>query len=241
MPRFFVPELPPEGEVTLCGEDARHVSLSLRMAVGDRVTLCDGHGQEAECALCSFDDGQVRAEILSCGPGKTELPMPVTLYMALPKGDKLETVVQKAVELGAARIVPFESRRCVRQLAPERARKAVERLQKIAREAAMQCGRCRVPEVELPVPFARVLEDASPLRLFCYEGAGTRSLREVLEQTPLPASVCAVVGSEGGFAPEEVQAAEKAGFVPVNLGRRILRCETAPDFVLSALVYRYEL
>lgn len=243
MPRFFVdPSRIGDGSVTIEGEDAKHISYSLRMAVGDTLTVCDGEGTDYECRLAKMDGETVWADVVQRRAGETESPARIRLYMAFPKGDKLETVVQKAVELGASEIVPFVSERCIRRPESAKAEKQTARLQRIATEAAKQCGRSRLPRVGLPHSFAEVLRDTSDLRLFCYEGAGAESLKAVLDRIEgVPATVAVAVGSEGGFSPAEAKAAEEAGFVSVNLGPRILRCETAPDFALSALCYRFEL
>ena len=243
MPRFFVDPSRIGGEsITIEGEDAKHISYSLRMAVGDAVTVCDGEGTDYECRLSKMDGETVWAEILEKHGGATESPAKIRLYMAFPKGDKLETVVQKAVELGASEIVPFVSERCIRRPESAKAEKQTARLQRIATEAAKQCGRSRLPRVGLPVSFAEMLRDICALRLFCYEGEDAESLKAVLDRLEeIPETVAVTVGSEGGFSPAEAEAARAAGFVSVNLGPRILRCETAPDFALSALCYRFEL
>lgn len=243
MPRFFVGNgAIRDGIVTLAGDDAHHIGFALRMAVGEEISVCDPSGTVYRCRLSSLDGTTVTAEILDAEDGHAESPSRIRLYMAFPKGDKLETVVQKAVELGAAVITPFESERCVRRPHADKTEKQTERLRRIALEAAKQCGRTRLPEVTLPTDFAGVLADPSSLRIFCYEGGGTESLRGILENLPdIPGTIAVVVGSEGGFSPAEAAAAKDAGFRMASLGTRILRCETAPDFVLSALCYRLEL
>ena len=242
MPRFFLDRGQiGESSLVLRGDDAHHISYSLRMAVGDEITVCDGEGTEYLCSLSAFDGDTVTASILSRQTGKTESPVNIRLYMAYPKGDKLETVVQKAVELGACRILPFESERCVKRPHAEKAEKQTARLTRIATEAAKQCGRSRLPSVSTPITFSDVLKDDAELRIFCYEGEGAQSLRALLEGRPMPKTVSVVIGSEGGFSPAEASAAEDAGFLLANLGPRILRCETAPEFALSAFCYRWEL
>lgn len=246
MPRFFVPSPQLDlqnGLVTLLGDDAHHIARSLRMAQGDEITVCDMHGAVHRCRLTRIRDDRAEAEILESRPGDTEPPSFVTLYMAYPKSDKLETVVQKAVELGVSRIVPFESERCVKRPAAEKQDRITERLGRIAAEAAKQCGRCRLPAVEKPVSFSQMLEEAAgaALPLFCYEGDGTVSLRALLRELAVPESISVVVGSEGGFSGKEADEARARGMRMVNLGPRILRCETAPAYVLSALSYRFEL
>ena len=168
--------------------------------------------------------------------------MSITLYMAYPKGDKLETVIQKAVELGATRIVPFESSRCIKRPKADKVAKQGERLSKIAEEAAKQCGRGIIPKVALPLSYSEMLEDAksSALRLICYEKESDLSVKALLSQG-MPESIAIIVGCEGGFSPEEVEAAVNAGCHSVTLGKRILRCETAPLTVLSMILYQFEL
>lgn len=244
MPRFFVDTgAIADGEVRIEGGDAYHIARALRMAVGDTVEVCDGEGVEYSCRLCRIRDEECVCEVLSSRISEREMPIEVTLYMAMPKGDKLETVVQKAVELGASHIVAYESERCIKRPAPEKAAKLVERLSRIAREAAKQCGRARLPEVRGIIGFSDMLSELSgfELSLFCYEGEGTLPLRSVLESRARAASVSAIVGSEGGFSEREAEAICKAGAVAVGLGPRILRCETAPEYVLSALSYRFEM
>lgn len=246
MPRFFVTDggLTPEvGSVTLTGEDARHIALSLRMAVGEEITLSDGAGLEFACRLRTVTPGEVVAEVLSSAPSVAEPPFPVHLFVAYPKGDKLDFVIEKAVELGAASITPFFSERCVRRPAAEKTARLAERYNRIARAAAGQCGRGVLPLVCPPLDFTGMLATARrcELALFCYEGGGTRPIGAVLSPPHTPASCAVIVGAEGGFAPAEATAAEAAGCVPTGLGPRILRCETAPLVALSALLYRYEL
>ena len=244
MPRFFVPtENFADGKVNITGQDAFHIARALRMAVGDVITVADMQGREHTCKLAKIRDDVCECEILKTEEGKTESPVTVTLYMAYPKGDKLETVIQKAVELGACRIVPFESSRCVKRPRADKAEKQGLRLSRIAEEAAKQCGRARLPEVLPPVNFDTALSEAkkSDLALFCYEGDGTVSLKTVLEKNSTAKTLSVIVGCEGGFSLEEAEKASRAGLISVNLGPRILRCETAPAYVLSAISYVFEL
>ena len=243
MPRFFVsPDAIADGKIRIDGGDAHHIARALRMAVGDEIDICDAEGREYSCRLSYIRDDECIAEILSSGISEREMPVSVTLYMAMPKGDKLETVVQKAVELGAASIVAFESERCIKRPAPEKAAKLVERLSRIAREAAKQCGRARIPEVRGIIGFSDMLSELSAyeLSLFCYEGGGTVPVRGVLEKSSDVGKICTIVGSEGGFSEGEAERIVSAGAVAVGLGPRILRCETAPEYVLSAISYNYE-
>ena len=244
MPRFFVnKENIEDDKVRLVGQDAFHIARSLRMAVGDEITVSDGDGREYLCKLSSIRDEDCLAKVESERDSSSEPRSEITLYMAYPKGDKLETVVQKAVELGVTSIVPFISSRCIKRPPEDKADKQTQRLSKIATEAAKQCGRGRLPTVEKPISIGAVAGAVSnyELTLFCYEGEGTRSLRDVLESAKLPKKIAVIVGSEGGFSPEEAKTLTENGAVAVNLGPRILRCETAPDYVLSSISYRFEL
>jgi 16S rRNA (uracil1498-N3)-methyltransferase len=212
------------------------------MAVGEEITVCTDAGKELFCRLSRIRDDEVTAEILSERESASEMPLSVTLYMAYPKGDKLETVVQKAVELGAARIVPFLSERCIRRPKPEKLQAERERLSRIAGEAAKQCGRGLLPEVLLPLSFDEMLRAATAdsVALFCYEGEGTRPISRLLEGQRF-SRLSVIVGSEGGFSDGEAEAARAAGCKMTGLGPRILRCETAPLYALSAISVLLEL
>ncbi|MBO4283288.1 MAG: 16S rRNA (uracil(1498)-N(3))-methyltransferase [Clostridia bacterium] len=243
MPRFFAPDSAvTETAVSVTGADARHIARSLRMAVGDPITVCTPSGREYECRLTYIRDELCEAEILSSHAAAGEPPIGISLYVAYPKGDKLETVVQKATELGAISVTPFSSAFVVRKPRPEKIQAETERLNRIAAEAAKQCRRGAIPTVTPPLTFSEMLSAArgAELPLFCYEGEGTRPLPAVLP-TALPKTVSVVVGSEGGFSEVEADRAKEAGFFLVGLGKRILRCETAPLFALSCLAFRYEL
>lgn len=244
MPRFFVDKDQIDGSsLRITGDDARHIARSLRMAVGDEVTVSDKAGTDYHCSLERIRDDEVICNIIYNEESSAESPINITLYMAYPKADKLETVIQKAVELGASEIVPFESQRCIKRPGAERAEKIRDRQTRIAEEAAKQCGRSILPTVAAVMSFKDVLEYArkDDLLLFCYEGAGAQSLRSVLAECRSARSIGVFVGSEGGFAPEEAESAREAGARIVNLGPRILRCETAPMYVLSSISYEFEL
>ena len=238
MPRFFVPDL--SGDVlTLSGEDGRHAAKSLRCRVGEELELCDGRGAECLCAVAAVEGDTLTLRVVERRPSRGELPCRVSLYQALPKGDKLELIVQKAVELGAAEIVPVLTQRCVSRPDSRAVEKKRERLQKIALEAAKQSGRGVVPQVapllDFPAALAEMAQAACPL--FFYEGGG-EPLGKALSARP--GSIALMVGPEGGFDPAEAQAARDAGLWVCTLGPRILRCETAPLYALSAIGYVYE-
>lgn len=251
MPRFFVdPRQISDGVVELDGENARHITLSLRLAVGEHITVCDRMAVY-DCVLDFFDGQTVRAHVITSAPIETEPPYVAHLYQALPKGDKMDTVIQKAVECGVSEIVPFESSRCIMRAKPEAEGRKTERRLRIAEEAAKQCGRGIIPPVRQTVSFDTMLSMAASadLSIFCYEGEGTVSIKKVLESvnpaTPredgrLP-DIAIIIGSEGGFSPEEAAEAQARGCQLTGLGRRILRTETASGFVLGCLSYQYEL
>lgn len=245
MPRFFLSaENIGDGFVTVAGSDALHISRSLRMRCGEHITVCDMQKNEYDCVLEEFTSDSVRARILSAHPSETEPPCLIKLYQALPKSDKLDLIIQKAVESGASELIPFESERCVARIEPSKEERKLERRRRIALEAAKQCGRGVIPEVRGPMSFGQMLGDAAAceLKLFFYEGDGTVPLRRLLEGVEsLPRSIAAIVGAEGGFSLAEVEAAEAAGFCLCGLGKRILRCETASGFALACIAYRFEL
>ena len=235
MQRFFVPATAVNGDtIRITGSDAHHISFSLRMKKDDRISVCTPDGFLYSCCLTAFGEGFVEATVTGKTICNTEPPYRVRLYQALPKGDKLETIVQKAVECGVYEIIPFESRNCIAKAGnnPEKKR---ERLNRIAAEAAKQCGRGILPQVLPMLSFRQMLDEAAAaeLPLFCYEGEGTVPLGTLLAGSGREVSV--VIGSEGGFTPQEVEGARAAGLRLCGLGSRILRCETAPVFVLSCL------
>lgn len=238
MPRFFVPELT-EDRLLLTAEDGRHLTRSLRCKVGDPVELCDGKGLDGFGVIAALSGDAVTVEVRERRPSRVELPCSVTLYQALPKGDKLELIVQKAVELGVSAIVPVLTGRCVSRPDKKAMAGKLTRLQKIAREAAGQSGRGVLPEVRPLLSFSAALSEmkTSQCPILFYERAG-RPLGGVLSSRP--GAVSFLVGPEGGFSPEEAEQAENAGLAVCTMGPRILRCETAPLYALSVIGYLYE-
>lgn len=242
MPRFFVEQEPggplpkPGDTITVAGGDALHAVRSLRMRPGEPVTLCDGKGTDFRCSVTEAGDILV-CKVLEALPSLAEPSVAITLFQAMPKSDKLETVIQKATELGAVRIVPFFSARCVSRPDEKSFGKRLVRLRKIAREAAMQSGRGIIPAVEPAVSFREMLREcaASP-SLFCYENGGI-SLHEFFSGAGELRSLAVIVGSEGGFEPSEAEDAADAGCTVVSLGPRILRTETAPLCAISAALF----
>jgi 16S rRNA (uracil1498-N3)-methyltransferase len=243
MARFFVSgERISDGKIYITDADAHHIARSLRMAEGDNVTVCDGEGLEYLCTLERIRDDECVCSILEKRQGQSEPRTGILLCMAYPKGDKLETVIQKAVELGATEIIPFESSRCIKRPKADKAEKQTQRLQRIAEEAAKQCGRSRIPSVCLPLSLEGMLDKIEnvELKLLCYENEDGRSIKGALPDG-IPQSIAVIVGAEGGFSGDEAKRIVERGAVSVTLGKRILRCETAPSFALSAISYKYEL
>ena len=251
MPRFFVLNNQiSDGIVTVLGDDAHHLSRSLRMAVGETVTVCDEHAREYLCELTDFLPDRVLARVLSEGHSLAEPPFHAHVFQALPKGDKLDSIIQKAIECGASEITTFESARCVVRMKDANEAKKLDRRVRIAVEAAKQSGRGRLPTIHSTVRFSEAIERAAEceLSLFCYEGEETIPLGRVLAEwrqahpdAVAPRSVSIVIGSEGGFSETEVAAAKGCGMTPIGLGPRILRTETAASFVLASLVTLFEL
>ena len=250
MPRFFVDvNQISNGEVTLTGDDAHHISRSLRMAAGEQITVCDGNGMEYRCELTAFLPDRVCGRILEQCPSETEPPYRATVWQALPKGEKLDSIIQKSVECGAVEISLFESERCIVRMKDGDKDRKGDRRNRIALEAAKQCGRGIIPKVNAPVSFTEAVKEAAKadLALFCYEGEGTCPLPEVVksfrESFPMAIvpKISVMVGSEGGFSKFEAERAEACGMKLVGLGKRILRTETAAAFVLGCLSYEMEL
>jgi len=239
MPRFFVtPEDVCGEEIFIRGADAQHIGKVLRMRQGEKLTVCDTAGCDYFCSVAQIAPDCVTLAVESSSPTISEPSVRVVLYVALSKGDKLDYIVQKAVELGAHEIRLFTSKYCVVKWTEKDAEKKTERLCRIAAEAAKQCGRGILPQVLAPVPFSKMCKDAAefPLPILCYEGEKATSLRSVLEARFCD-EIAVVIGAEGGFAPEEAELAVAEGLTSVTLGPRILRCETAPSCVLSAIFY----
>ena len=247
MPKFFVDKSQiSEDTIFIIGENAHHISRSLRMAAGEKITVSDMQGFDYDCVLETFTDNTVNAKIINKYLSKSEPKIKVHLYQALPKGDKLDFIIQKSVECGAYDITPFESTNCVVKIKNEAESKKNERRNKISLEAAKQSGRAIIPKVNPSISFDAMLTNAlkSDVVLFCYEGANTLPLARVLKSLRTNNNlkdVSIVIGSEGGFTLSEVEKAEKCGFVKIGLGKRILRAETAAVMALSCLVYEFEL
>ena len=237
MVRFFVaPEEMVAQSITLTGENAQHAKV-LRLKAGEEVLLCDGAGLEALCRVEEMDAKTLTVSVLSRRESTTEPSVRVSVYMAFPKADKLEHVIQKATELGAYEIVAFPSARCISKPDEKSLVKKVERWQKIAASAAEQSGRGRIPQVLTLPSYKAALERATGAdkALLFYENEHATTLKMALAGEYH--SVSLLTGPEGGLEESEVKQALDAGLQVCTLGSRILRCETAPLCALSAVMY----
>ena len=238
MTRFFVtPQEMESDQILLTGQNFAHAKV-LRLKIGEQVLACDGQSTECLCAVHTIFDEHVQLTVLQRRAASTEAAVKVSIYMAFPKADKLEHVIQKATELGAYEIVAFPSGRCVSKPDEKSLKKKLERWQKIACSAAEQSGRGCVPQVSVLPSYKAALERASQadLSVLFYENERATTLRMALEEGSFQ-TVSLLTGPEGGLEEKEVQQASAAGLRVCTLGSRILRCETAPLCALSAVMY----
>lgn len=244
MHRFFAePSAIGEKEIRLTGPDVNHIRKVLRMREGEEILISDGQGRDFHCRIEAIEEEEVTARILWVLDGNAELASDITLFQGLPKGDKMEFIIQKCVELGVARIVPVNTKRTIVKLDAKKEQARIKRWSGISESAAKQSGRGRIPEVTGVKSFAEALEEAKKLNmcLIPYELARDMAqTRKVLSSIKPGMSVGIFIGPEGGFEEEEVEQAEAAGARPITLGRRILRTETAGMAVLAMLVYLLE-
>ena len=238
MTRFFVEpaDLQPDFLV-LTGENAQHAKV-LRIKCGEEVLVCDGQGAEAICTVSDVSPGQVSLVVQKRLQSAAEAAVKVSVYMAFSKGDKLEHVIQKATELGAYEIIAFPSSRCVSRPDDKSLRNKLERWQKIAASAAEQSGRGVIPKVLTVASYDAAINRAAQadMPILFYENEQATTLRMALDSKPF-VTVALLTGPEGGLEPAEVEKASQAGLRVCTLGKRILRCETAPLCALSAVMY----
>lgn len=234
MPHFFVDEEIFEKEYILSGEDARHISKSLRMKKGEELTLCSPSGTVHNCIVNDISDSTVEVDVISSEISKAEPDVKVTLYQALPKGDKMEMIIQKAVEIGVTAIVPVISERCVSRPDKKTLSKKIVRWQKIAKQASMQSGRGIVPKIEECISFKEAVTSAKGEKIIFYE-LGGESVKSILKDKPTEISI--FIGSEGGFSSDEVETVISENGKKATLGKRILRAETAPLVALTLIMY----
>ncbi len=238
MPRFFVSKNEiHDSFMVLTGENAAHAKV-LRLKNGDEVTVCDGEGSDYRCTVSDTAPGQISLVVHAVCAAQSEAAISCSIYMAFAKSDKFEHVIQKATELGASELICFPSARCVSRPDEKSLLKKLERWQKIAASAAEQSRRGVIPRVIALSSYSEALERAAKadLAVCFYENENHRTFRSAIEAGPIR-SAALLTGPEGGFEPEEIRQAEDAGLAICTLGKRILRCETAPLCALSALMY----
>ena len=233
MQKLFVDEVNGE-KILLDGESARHIAKSLRMRVGDMLTVTDGKGIDYGCQISAIDRESVELKICYEKPNTSEPSCRVTIYQGIPKGQKLEDIIQKCVELGVSEIVPTLTARCVSRPDEKSAAKKIQRYQKIALEASQQSGRGIVPKISEIKTLSQAIEnDDSELKIVFYEGGG-KPLRDII--SPEVKSISIYIGPEGGFEHSEVEAVENAGGLRATLVKRILRTQTAPVAALTGIM-----
>ncbi len=244
MYHFFVaPEQIGEKEIRIEDGDVIHIRNVLRMSPGEQISVSCGDGKEYRCELDRIGENQITAKIMWAQESDVELPSRICLFQGLPKGDKMELIIQKAVELGAAEIVPMATRRAVVKLDEKKAEAKRKRWNAISESAAKQSKRMIVPEIKSVMSFQEAVNYAKSFdqKLIPYELArGMDEARRIIHGIRPGQSIAVFIGPEGGFTEEEIALAKEAGVMPVTLGRRILRTETAGMTVLSVLMFQLE-
>ena len=235
---FFTKYRITSDQYIISGENAKHISKVLRMSKGEELTLVTPDRMQCKCEVFSIANDSVTVDVLSKKPCDHEPNVEITLYQALPKGDKMEFIIQKSVELGVTKIVPMLTSRCISRPDMKSLNKKQERWQKIARQAAMQSRRGIIPEVCPCVSFqnAAELTGQHEQTIFFYEMGG-ESVKTIIGDSR-PKSIGIFIGSEGGFEQSEADLIVRKGGRLATLGKRILRCETAPLAALSIIMYQ---
>lgn len=242
MPRFFIKkeDIGKDNRIVLRDENATHISLSLRMRVGDKLTVCDSTGRDYFCRIETITHDEVVLVAEDSALCQSEPSVRVSLFQALPKGEKFEWIIQKCVELGVTEIVPVLTSRCISRPDDKAAEKKRKRWNAIAEEAAKQSGRGIIPTVTEILSYEAAIcrIQSAEQSFFCYENETEYDLKQFCDErlSPIPQTLSFFVGPEGGISPEEADAAQKAGIRAVSLGKRILRTETAPLCVLSGIM-----
>lgn len=243
MPRFFVsPENIKNENITVCGEDAKHIKTVLRMKEGESLTVCDSCGNDYECTVKSFVDKEVLLDIVSKSVSVSEPKTKITLFQGLPKADKMELIIQKCVELGIDEIVPVYTERCIVKLdKKDKEAKKIERWQKISEAAAKQSGRGKIPKIQPVVTFKEAVKMAENFdgAIIPYENEKERGLRQFVNDFD-GKTIAVFIGPEGGFSTDEINLSTNSRIKSITLGKRILRTETAGLCTLSILLYELD-
>lgn len=243
MRRFFTEPQSISGGIAEIFEDSRHIEKVLRMSCGDNIIVFDGSGMEYTAELISIEKNFCKAKILETNKSLSEPETKITLFQGLPKSGKMETIIQKAVELGVYEIVPVIMERCVTKIANQEAGiEKAKRWNKISLEAVKQCGRGLIPKVLAPVSFDKAVEKLCNMQmpLMPYEvlgHEGQRGLKDLLERNPQTSEFGILVGPEGGFADSEAEYAIQKGIKAIGLGRRILRTETVASALIPMIMF----
>lgn len=245
MQHFFVtPDQVEKDTIWIEGTDVNHIKNVLRMKIGEQLEISDGNNQRYLCEISVLGTNMVETKIIEKCVSDTEPSSHIVLFQGLPKADKMEWIIQKSVELGVGEVVPVATKRTVVKLDDKKAKKKTERWQMISESAAKQAGRGKVPKIQKVMTFSEALEEAEMLDcvLIPYELAeGMEETRRIMAEIKKGMSIGIFIGPEGGFEREEVKKAiEEASALPITLGKRILRTETAGLTVLSILTYLLE-
>lgn len=236
MPWFFTEENIQSESYIITGENAVHIEKSLRMKKGEEITLCTPDKTQCECVIEQIIPGQVYVNIKEKFPCENEPDVEITLYQALPKGDKMDYIVQKCVELGVSKIVPMISARCVSRPDEKSLKKKIARWQKIALQAAMQSRRGIIPQVLNAKSFDNAVKESDEEKKIIFYECGGESVKDLLCEKVKNIGI--FIGSEGGFEEKEVEAVLAKGGSKATLGKRILRAETAPLAAFSIIMYQ---
>ncbi|SDK53357.1 16S rRNA (uracil(1498)-N(3))-methyltransferase [Sediminibacillus albus] len=247
MQRYFIP---PNGwqekQVMITGDDRHHIARVMRMNAGDSIICSSPEGMSAECEIVEITEHQVTAHVQRWLEESNDLPVSVTIAQGLPKGDKMELVLQKGTELGASAFIPFQAARSIVKWDGKKAEKKQSRYRKIVKEASEQSHRSSIPEVHPLMSVKQLLaaSEAYDVKIFAYEdearSSNYQSLSGILSNAEAGQKIIACIGPEGGYTIEEVNAFKQHGFQTVRLGPRILRTETAPLYLLAGISYHFE-
>ena len=247
MQRYFLNQLANHDRYIIIGDDYHHIVRVMRMQKGEQIICVDMEHKSSICSIVEITESEVSAEVVEWIIDSPELPINITIASGLPKGDKLEWIIQKGTELGAYQFIPFISGRSVVKWDEKKAEKKIERWQKIAKEAAEQSHRTVCPEIRNPQNLKSLLQisEEFDFKLIAYEEEAkqgeTRVLSKILTEMKSGQSLLFVFGPEGGLSEQEASMLTNNGFLACGLGPRILRTETAPLYALSAISYHFEL
>jgi len=239
MHRFFAdPSAIDEKRIVITGDDVNHISRVLRLKCGDEIEVCDKNNTDYKCIISEISKTEVLANIIEKEDNKNESSIDITLYQGVPKGEKMDDIVRKCVELGVKRIVPVAMKRTVVKV--KKPYPKTQRWERIILEAAKQCKRGIIPSISEPISYDEMLSLVSgkdELNILPYENESKTALKEVLQKNKHLEKINIIIGPEGGFDDEEIEKAGKSEIFTVTLGPRIMRCETAPIAAVSAVMY----